>query len=339
MTTLLLIVLALLVALLVLVAAVQLPSPRRSRFETERLASAGDAAARRELARLDQAMALQSLVRIVSLLLLVLAGFVAVAALGWLWGLAAIIGIIALYPALARARATRRLAGRLYSRIEPGVLRFVGRVRPLLVYLAGDATPSAPGQTPIASREELVHLVEQLRGVISPEEKKRLLAGLSFGARLVGDSMTPRTVVSTIASGELLGPMVLDDLHKQGHSRVPVIEGDIDHVVGVLYLQDLLVATAKKTPTAREAMNPNVFYIRDDQTLAHALAAFLSTSHHLFVVVNEYRETVGVLSLEDVIEALLGQSIVDEFDAHDDLRAVAARNPRANNSSPSSRDV
>jgi CBS domain containing-hemolysin-like protein len=86
-------------------------------------------------------------------------------------------------------------------------------------------------------------------------------------------------------------------------------------------------------------MDPKVYYIHEDQTLEHALAAFLKTHHHLFVVVNEYRETVGILCLEDVIEALLGRKIVDEFDAHDDLRAVAAHNPRSNNSSSKSHDV
>ncbi len=78
-------------------------------------------------------------------------------------------------------------------------------------------------------------------------------------------------------------------------------------------------------------MKSPVYYIKDTQTLQHALAAFLKTHHLLFVVVNEYRETVGVITLEDVLEVLLGQKIMDEFDAHEDLRKVAARNPKSNN--------
>lgn len=74
-----------------------------------------------------------------------------------------------------------------------------------------------------------------------------------------------------------------------------------------------------------------VFYIHGQKSLTRALHGFLKTRHHLFVVVNEYRETVGLLSLEDVIEALIGATIVDEFDAFDDLRAVAERNPNRNN--------
>jgi CBS domain containing-hemolysin-like protein len=83
--------------------------------------------------------------------------------------------------------------------------------------------------------------------------------------------------------------------------------------------------------TAEKAMEPRVFYIKEDQSLGHALAAFIRTHHHLFIVVNEFRETVGLLSLEDTIEALIGRKIVDEFDTHEDLRAVAARNVRGNN--------
>ena len=153
--------------------------------------------------------------------------------------------------------------------------------------------------------------------------------------------MTPRSVVETIKKSEILGPLVLDDLHKTGHSRFPVIEGDIDHVVGVLYLRDLLTldTNRKHTALAESAMSKNVFYIHQEQSLGHALAAFLKTHHHLFIVVNEFRETVGILTLEDTIETLLGKKIVDEFDAHDDLRTVAGRNPRANNSTKHSKDV
>jgi len=61
------------------------------------------------------------------------------------------------------------------------------------------------------------------------------------------------------------------------------------------------------------------------------LAAFIDTRHHLFIVINELRETVGLLTLEDVIEKLIGRRIVDEDDNHEDLRSIAARNAAGNN--------
>ena len=86
-------------------------------------------------------------------------------------------------------------------------------------------------------------------------------------------------------------------------------------------------------------MEKRVFYINQEQTLDRALAAFIKTRHHLFVVVNGYRETAGILTLEDTIEALLGREIVDEFDVHDDLRVVAARSAKGNNDSPHGTNV
>ena len=100
----------------------------------------------------------------------------------------------------------------------------------------------------------------------------------------------------------------------------------------MLYVQDLLETSDRaRVKTVKAAMDKKVFYIRQDQSLQHALAAFIRVRHHLFIVVNQFRETVGLLTLEDVLEALLGRKINDEFDAYDDLRQVAAYNPRKNN--------
>jgi CBS domain containing-hemolysin-like protein len=73
-----------------------------------------------------------------------------------------------------------------------------------------------------------------------------------------------------------------------------------------------------------DIMSKDVRYIHEEESLDQALRAFLKTHHHLFVVVNNFEEFVGVLSIEDVLEEIIGKEIVDEFDAYDDLRAVAA---------------
>jgi CBS domain containing-hemolysin-like protein len=66
-----------------------------------------------------------------------------------------------------------------------------------------------------------------------------------------------------------------------------------------------------------------VFYVHQDKPLDHVLQAFLRTKHHLFLVVNEFEEVTGVISIEDVLETIIGRKIVDEFDQYEDLRAVA----------------
>ncbi|HUC96386.1 MAG TPA: CBS domain-containing protein, partial [Candidatus Saccharimonadales bacterium] len=202
----------------------------------------------------------------------------------------------------------------------------------------GIATGDTTNQ-PIASRQELQYLVDASVGVLSSDEKNLIVHSLSFGDQLVSSVMTPRSMIDSIKSSEFLGPLTLDDLHKTGHGKLPVIKNDVDHVIGILNLQSLLALDIKRSTTAEKAMDPKVFYIRQEQSLQHALAAFLRTKHNLFIVVNEFRETVGLLSLEDVIEALLGRKIVDEFDNHDNLREVALRNPHGNNYPKKREDV
>jgi CBS domain containing-hemolysin-like protein len=86
-------------------------------------------------------------------------------------------------------------------------------------------------------------------------------------------------------------------------------------------------------------MEPKVLYIHEEQPLNDALSACIKHRRHLLVVINEFRETVGVITIEDAVEQLIGRKIVDEFAEHDDLRKVAERNPRGNNLPKNHSDV
>jgi magnesium and cobalt transporter len=114
----------------------------------------------------------------------------------------------------------------------------------------------------------------------------------------------------------------MGELHASGHSRFPVYEVKKDNIVGVLYLHDL-VAT-KRSGTVSNIMRRKVTYVHEDFTLYQTLQAFIKTKQHLFIVVNSFEEYVGIITIEDVLERVIGKLIVDEFDRYDDLRAVAA---------------
>lgn len=337
MTLLLWILFGITTIVLLLVASMRPHQPARSKFEAERLADSGDGMARQDVLRYKTYNDIVAIQRVTSALLMVIVIILSVVQLGWLMGVVIAVVIVLWYPVVARLPFIVRYGQKLYDAIEPKLIQFTTRFPQLIAIFRARPTDIEPPI--ITSKEELQHSVALMTSGISADEKRRIAHGLSFGARLVSEVMTPRSMVDTVETKGLLGPLALDELHKTGHSRFPVIEGDIDHIVGILHIQDLLVATAKKTPTASQAMESKVFYIREDQALQHALNAFIRTRHHLFIVVNEYRETVGVVSLEDVMEALLGQEIIDEFDAHDDLRKVAARNPRKNNEPSAHTDV
>ena len=308
-----------------------------SHFELKRRASGGDKEADDILIQEGYHEDAETFLRLTSALLLVVTILLSVVSWGWVVGVIVGVLVVLCYGAIARTKPVRQVSKMLYRRISSYVIWLVQRISPGLRVLR-DYTPQDTVMK-VSSKEELLHIAKESVGVLSANERQLLVSGLTFSDRLVSEVMTPRSVVDTVKKTELLGPLTLDELYKTGHSRLPVIDGDIDHIIGVLYIQDLLTATSRKTPTAAEAMESKVFYIREDHTLQHALSAFLRTHHHLFIVVNEYRETVGVVSLEDVIEALLGRKIDDEFDAHSDLRAVAERNVRGNNSPKSHTDV
>ncbi len=328
------------ICLLILVTAMAVRPSEYSQFELERRHRSGDAEIERQRERMLHFDDLVSLQRAAGALLLVISVILLVVAAGWLVGIPLAVVLALEYGALARLGTVHTYAQKLYDKYEPAIIGLIKRYPKVMGVLR--TLKSSPPDASLHSREELLDLVTHAPGqVLSRDERALITNGLSFNNRKVGEIMTPRSVIDTIKKGEILGPLVLDDLHKTGHSRFPVIDGDLDHVVGVLLLRDVLTLDTSRKHTAKveTAMDSKVYYIHENQSLEHALAAFLRTRHHLFVVVNEYRETVGILCLEDVIEALLGRKINDEFDTHDDLRAVAARNPRSNNLPPKSHDV
>lgn len=281
----------------------------------------------------------RSILQIVQALLLSVLTILMILTFGWPLGIVITIIAVLWYGALGRIDAIARLAERLYGFYEPHIVRFMHRYPQVLRFIGIYTIEDERAPLRFESRHELEELISTSVGVLSMNEKRLIAHSLAFSEQLVSSIMTPSGVIASIKKSEFLGPLALDELHKTGHSRLPVIDADIDHVVGILYLQNLLSLDTKHSVTAEKAMEPRVFYIREDQTLQHALAAFLQVQHHLFIVVNEYRETVGLLTLEDVLEALLGRKIVDEFDSHEDLRVVALRNPHGNNEPKNHVDV
>lgn len=318
-------------AVLLIVLGVQPKTSSHSQFELRRRSSLGDEKAKILLRQREFLRDIISLQRAVASLCLVILSAISVYLFNWAAGLVLSIIIALEIGAVARIDLWQKYSQQLYEKYEPLILTTIERHQ-VILSLIRSVSPVVGDSQMIESKEELLEMVAQSSGAISPSEKKLITNGLKFNDMKVEEIMTPRSMIESVPMNELLGPLVLDDLHKKGYSRFPVIDGDIDHVVGMLRIQDLLTIDRKaKSHRAETVMSKDVYYIRENQTLQHALAAFLKTQHHLFIVVNEFRETVGLLSLEDVIEALLGQKIIDEYDVYGDIRKVATANPQKNN--------
>lgn len=304
--------------------------------ERERLLKVGDKAASDEAYYLKRQPLYASLHFVIVTLLST--GFVTTCIMLLGFGVGIAVGAVGLLavPFAYRLSIICKLADRLRDISLPYVEKITTVISPFLNLLREREMPA--GEPRLNSQQELLALLEISGDVLSSSEKERLVASLKFDETTVGDVMTPKSMIEAVEAKETLGPLVLDELHKTGYSRFPVYKKDIDHIVGILYLHDL-ISVKNSTKTASEAMQPKVFYIRHDRDLSHALHGFIKTHHHLFVVVNEYRETAGLLTLEDVLEKLIGREIVDEFDAFDDLRVVAEQNPKENNQPEGKKDI
>ncbi len=161
-------------------------------------------------------------------------------------------------------------------------------------------------------------------GVLKPYEERTIMNLLLMDMKTVSDIMTPRTVVFSLAAEAT----VEEARHSPGfwnHSRIPVYAGDdTENVVGICYRRDVLTLLAEDRfdATVEDIMRPARFVL-SSLALDRLLVEFLESRVHLFVVLDEYGGMEGVVSLEDVVEELLGKEIMDETDRVGDLQALA----------------
>jgi CBS domain containing-hemolysin-like protein len=177
------------------------------------------------------------------------------------------------------------------------------------------------------SREELTALVESAReeGSIDTDEYRILKNIMNFSEVLVSDVMTPRTVVFSCEADKTVGEIAnLPEIRI--YSRFPVWEGESldDGVVGYVMSKDLLYAAYNgNTSHKLRDFARKVYIIPENAELDKALEKFLEARQHLFIVVDEYGGVEGLLTMEDVLETILGVEIVDEADRIVDLRELA----------------
>ena len=180
------------------------------------------------------------------------------------------------------------------------------------------------------SEEEIAAMARMGRqtGAIQPDEARVMQNILSLKRKTVRDAMTPRTVVFAL-SAELTVEQAQKEAGVWPYSRVPVYENEFEDVIGVVMRRDALNALAKgqaQQPIS-ELMRP-VHFVAETVSLDRVLEMFLERRQHLFAVIDEYGGLAGILTLEDVLEEILGREIVDESDTVTDTRELARRRRR-----------
>jgi gliding motility-associated protein GldE len=152
------------------------------------------------------------------------------------------------------------------------------------------------------------------KGDTTSEEQKMLEGIVSFGSTDTRQVMRPRIDVFAL-SDELSLSEVLTEIRKQGYSRIPVFKDNIDTIIGVLHVKDLLPYLSEKehdwVSLVREP-----YFVPENKKLDDLLLEFKSLKNHVAIVVDEYGGTSGLVTLEDIIEEIVGD-ISDEFDDED----------------------
>ncbi|SPD73228.1 conserved membrane hypothetical protein [uncultured Desulfobacterium sp.] len=160
-------------------------------------------------------------------------------------------------------------------------------------------------------------------GGIKPYQEQIIDRILTLHNKKAKDVMTPRTVVFSLSEH-----LTLEEASQKAesweHSRFPVYDEDMEDVVGIVLTKEVLVALSKGKDDMQltELMRP-VHFVVETATLNRVLTEFLESREHLFVVLDEYGGLSGLITLEDILEEILGREIVDESDVVEDKRALA----------------
>jgi putative hemolysin len=203
--------------------------------------------------------------------------------------------------------------------VAPAVAGLARVLRPViwLLSVSTDLVVRLIGGDPSASREEITS--EELRTIVaeheslSLEERRIVEDVLDTGDRLLREVMLPRTEVDFLDAAMPV-PRAVEECRVKPHSRYPVVRGSFDDVVGFVHVRDLFdPGVAHPEMTVGELVR-DVLLLPATKRVLPALTEMRSNGHHLAVVVDEYGGTAGIVTLEDLVEELIGD-IRDEYDA------------------------
>ncbi|MCH5296638.1 MAG: HlyC/CorC family transporter [Ruminococcus sp.] len=186
--------------------------------------------------------------------------------------------------------------------LAPIVFIFM-RLRNLAIKIAGSS-----GDTPSVTENELKYIVESIEeeGVLEESESEMVRSALDFDEKIAEEILTPRVDVTFISTDDTQDK-IKEIIIENRYSRIPVYEGTVDNIVGVLHTRDYLEALADgKAPDVREIIAPPYFVFKT-QKLSKILSAFKRTKMHIAIVTDEYGGTLGIVTMEDLLEEIVGE--------------------------------
>ncbi len=164
--------------------------------------------------------------------------------------------------------------------------------------------------------EELEHALDLTKDSVKNEDEKKILEGIvKFGQTDVKQIMTPRTDVISFEN-DINYKNLIKQLKSVNYSRIPVFEESFDNIKGILYVKDLLGKIEEEADYKWVKLLREAKFVPENKKLDDLLKEFQEERKHIAIVVDEYGGSSGIVTLEDVLEEIVGE-ITDEFDEHD----------------------
>ena len=215
---------------------------------------------------------------------------------------------------------------RTFAPLIRGIRIVLGPLAEGLIVVGRIVTPGRPGGGPLASEEQLRSLVDEAahQDVLEAEDRELLHSVFEFGDTIVREVMVARTDMVTADADDSL-KVALGQFLEQGVSRMPVVGKDADDVIGVVYLRDVAQVQLEKPRTMARTtvgtMAKPALFVPETKKADDTLRYLQSEKNHMALVVDEYGGIAGLVTMEDLIEELVGE-ITDEYD--DDDNGVVA---------------
>lgn len=220
------------------------------------------------------------------------------------------------------ATATPIFALKLFAPISSVILTFFGPLTAFFMKMLDSLFPKGEkSNEPFPSiKDKLLEVLyeSELSTHLDPQERKLILSVANFKERNVREVMVPRIDVVSLSEETNLQEAA-EAFLKERYSRLPVYQDSIDHIIGVLLYKDVLSAYTTLNPqhSIHSLIKP-ILYTPETKKISHLLQEFRSKQLHLAIVVDEYGGTEGIITIEDVLEELVGE-IADEDDVDQEV--------------------
>lgn len=169
------------------------------------------------------------------------------------------------------------------------------------------------------TEEDIISFVNvgEAEGIIEEEEKEMIHSIVGFGETTAKEVMTPRTAMFAVEGNKTIDD-IWTEMLEMGFSRIPVYEHTIDNIIGILYVKDILnyLKDGKVNVQVKEIVR-EPYFVPETKSIIEILSEFKAKKVHIAMVLDEYGGIVGVLTIEDLIEEIVGD-IRDEFDTEED---------------------